>query len=128
MSLPQGKREFIRKLVAGLDNLMEITQIANQIGISPRNEIEEFIKKHFLVQTDTGEYSVNKVAFRMGVQTLDFDILSKVLMHLDKLKIKLKNVFDRANLNPLYFDQEGMLYARLIEMGDLKTFLDLILY
>ena len=45
MSLPQGKREFIRKLVAGLDNLMEITQIANQIGISPRNEIEEFIKK-----------------------------------------------------------------------------------
>ena len=76
MSLPQGKREFIRKLVAGLDNLMEITQIANQIGISPRNEIEEFIKKHFLVQTDTGEYSVKKVAFRMGVQTLDFDILS----------------------------------------------------
>ena len=54
MSLPQGKREFIRKLVAGLDNLMEITQIANQIGINPRNEIEEFIKKHFLVQTDTG--------------------------------------------------------------------------
>ena len=88
MSLPQGKREFIRKLVAGLDNLMEITQIANQIGISPRNEIEEFIKKQFLV----------------------------------------KNVFDRANLNPLYFGQEGMLYARLIETGDLKTFLDLILY
>ena len=122
MSLPQGKREFIKKLVIGLNNLMDITNITNQIGVSPRNEIEEFIKKHFLIQTDSGDYSVNKVRVRMGVASLDFDLLSKLLIHLDKLGLTLQKVFREAQLNPLYFGQEDMLYARLIENDDLVKF------
>ena len=128
MSLPQGKRDFIKKLVTGLDDLMEITNIANQIGISPRNEMEEFIKKHLLVQTDNGDYTVNKVRVRMAVASLDFDLLYKLLVHLDRLGLTLQRVFMEAQLNPLYFGQEDMLYARLIASDELVKFSDLILY
>jgi len=123
MSLPQCKRDFIRKLVTGVSNVMDFDKLLHSI-----DKTDIFIKKHFLIQTDNGEYTVNKVRVRMAVASLDFDLLYKLLVHLDSLGLTLQKVFMEAQLNPLYFGQEDMLYARLIASDDLVKFSDLILY
>lgn len=128
MSLPKGKRDFIRKLVVDLNEVVEITHIMNQIGREPKNKIDQMIKSQFLSQNDTGEYIVNNVNFRMGISVLDFDLLAKMLLRLDQLGFNLQELYIQTKPNPLYFSQEDMLYARLIASDDITSFTDLILY
>lgn len=128
MSLPKGKRDFIRKLVVDLNEVVEITNIMNQIGREPKNKIDQMIKSQFLSQNDTGEYIVNNVNFRMGISVLDFDLLAKMLLRLDQLGFNLQELYIQTKPNPLYFSQEDMLYARLIASDDITSFTDLILY
>ena len=128
MSLPKGKRDFIRKLVVDLNEVIEITHIMNQIGREPKNKIDQMIKSQFLRQNDTGEYIVNNVNFRMGISVLDFDLLAKMLLRLDQLGFNLQELYIQTKPNPLYFSQEDMLYARLIASDDITSFTDLILY
>lgn len=128
MSLPKGKRDFIRKLVVDLNEVVEITHIMNQIGREPKNKIDQMIKSQFLSQNDTGEYIVNNVNFRMGISVLDFDLLAKMLLRLDQLGFNLQELYIQTRPNPLYFSQEDMLYAKLIASDDITSFTDLILY
>jgi hypothetical protein len=128
MSLPKGKRDFIRKLVVDLNEVVEITHIMNQIGREPKNKIDQMIKSQFLSQNDTGEYIVNNVNFRMGISVLDFDLLAKMLLRLDQLGFNLQELYIQTKPNPLYFSQEDMLYAKLIASDDITSFTDLILY
>ena len=128
MSLPKGKRDFIRKLVVDLNEVVEITHIMNQIGREPKNKIDQMIKSQFLSQNDTGEYIVNNVNFRMGISVLDFDLLAKMLLRLDQLGFNLQELYIQTKPTPLYFSQEDMLYARLIASDDITSFTDLILY
>jgi hypothetical protein len=128
MSLPQIKRDFIKKLVGGLNSVMEITQLANRIGIAPRNDNEIFIKKHFLIQSDDGSFQVHKVRFRMGLTALDFDTLTEILICLDKNDVTLSKVYDKSTVDVLSLNGEEMNYIQLIKSGDLVTFMDLILY
>ena len=128
MSLPQIKRDFIKKLVGGLNSVMEITQLANRIGIAPRNDNEIFIKKHFLIQSDDGSFQVHKVRFRMGLTALDFDTLTEILICLDKNNVTLSKVYDKSTMDVLCLNGEEMNYIQLIKSGDLVTFMDLILY
>ena len=113
MSLPRAKREFIKELVAAIDETMHISQLATHIGICPRNEIEVFIKDHFLVQADDGTYRVNTQAFRTGIDLLEFDNLCEVLIHLDRLGITLRAVCKQSEITGF---------------ASLKTFKDLILF
>ena len=128
MSLPKGKRDFIRKLVVDVNEVTEIKRIMNQIGREPKNKIDQMIKSQFLSQNDTGEYIVNNVNFRMGISVLDFDLLAKMLLRLDQLGFNLQELYIQTKPNPLYFSQEDMLYARLIASDDITSFTDLILY
>ena len=128
MSLPKGKRDFIRKLVVDLNEVVEITHIMNQIGREPKNKIDQMIKSQFLRQNDTGEYTVNNVNFRMGISVLDFDLLAKILLRLDQFGFNLQELYIHTQPNPLYFSQEDMLYAKLIASDDITCFTDLILY
>ena len=128
MSLSQIKKGFVKKLISGLHDLMDISQLANRIGISPRNDTEHFIKKHFLVQNDDGSFNVNKVKFRMGLSSLDFDDLVIILLHLDSLEITIKKVYEQSEVDVLCLNAEEMNYIHLINDGDIDTFKDLILY
>ena len=128
MSLPKGKRDFIRKLVVDVNEVTEIKRIMNQIGREPTNKIDHVIKKQFLIRNDNGEYTVNNVNFRMGISVLDFDLLAKMLLRLDQLGFNLQELYIQTKPNPLYFSQEDMLYARLIASDDITSFTDLILY
>ena len=128
MSLPKGKRDFIRKLIVDVNEVTEIKRIMNQIGREPTNKIDHMIKKQFLIRNDTGEYTVNNVNFRMGISVLDFDLLAKMLLRLDQLGFNLQELYIQTKPNPLYFSQEDMLYARLIASDDITCFTDLILY
>ena len=128
MSLSQIKKGFVKKLISGLHDLMDISQLANRIGISPRNDTEHFIKKHFLVQNDDGSFNVNKVKFRMGLSSLDFDDLVIILLHLDSLEITIKKVYEQPEVDVLCLNAEEMNYIHLINDGDIDTFKDFILY
>jgi len=128
MSLSQIKKGFVKKLISGLHDLMDISQLANRIGISPRNDTEHFIKKHFLVQNDDGSFNVNKVKFRMGLSSLDFDDLVIILLHLDSLGITIKKVYEQSEVDVLCLNGEEMNYIHLINDGDIDTFKDFILY
>lgn len=128
MSLPKGKRNFIRKLVVDVNEVAEIKRIMNQIGREPTNKIDNTIKKQFLIRNDNGEYTVNNVNLRMGISVLDFDLLAKMLLRLDQLGFNLQELYTHTQPNPLYFNQEDMLYARLIVSDDITCFTDLILY
>lgn len=128
MSLPRCKRDFIKKVVCGLHDVMEFTKLANRIGIAPRNDTEIFIKNHFLIQTDDGSFRVHKVKFQMGVSALDFDHLSEILLCLDKNRVTLSEVYDASKIDILCLNGEEMNFIRLIKSGDLETFMDLILY
>ncbi|MBE28946.1 hypothetical protein CL646_02595 [bacterium] len=128
MSLSQIKKEFVKKLISGLHDLMNISELANRIGISPRNDTEHFIKKHFLVQNDDGSFMVNKVNFRMGLTSLDFDDLVIILLHLDSIGITLKKVYDQSVVDVLCLNGEEMNYIHLINDNDIVTFKDFILY
>lgn len=128
MSLSQIKKGFVKKLISGLHDLMDISQLANRIGISPRNDTEHFIKKHFLVQNDDGSFNVNKVKFRMGLSSLDFDDLVIILLHLDSLEITIKKVYEHSEVDVLCLNAEEMNYIHLINDGDIDTFKDFILY
>ena len=128
MSLSQIKKGFVKKLISGLHDLMDISQLANRIGISPRNDTEHFIKKHFLVQNDDGSFNVNKVKFRMGLSSLDFDDLVIILLHLDSLGITIKKVYEQSEVDVLCLNAEEMNYIHLINDGDIDTFKDFILY
>jgi|SRR6056300_565541 hypothetical protein len=128
MSLSQIKKGFVKKLISGLHDLMDISQLANRIGISPRNDTEHFIKKHFLVQNDDGSFNVNKVKFRMGLSSLDFDDLVIILLHLDSLEITIKKVYEQSEVDVLCLNAEEMNYIHLINDGDIDTFKDFILY
>jgi hypothetical protein len=128
MSLPRCKRDFIKKVVCGLHDVMEFTKLANRIGIAPRNDTEIFIKNHFLIQTDDGSFRVHKVKFQMGVSALDFDHLSEILLCLDKNHVTLSEVYDASKIDILCLNGEEMNFIRLIKSGDLETFMDLILY
>ena len=66
MSLPKGKRDFIRKLVVDLNEVVEITHIMNQIGREPKNKIDQMIKSQFLSQNDTGELTYEGVLEKIG--------------------------------------------------------------
>jgi len=123
MSLPQGKRDFIRKLVTGVSSVMEFDKLLHST-----DETDIYIKKHFLVRTDDGTYMVNKMNFCMCVKTLDFDFLCKIFIRLDTYGMTLQKVFLEANVNPLYFSKEEMNYAQLIGRGEIETFFDLVLY
>ena len=123
MSLPQGKRDFIRKLVTGVSSVMEFDKLLHST-----DETDIYIKKHFLVRTDDGSYMVNKMNFCMCVKTLDFDFLCKIFIRLDTYGMTLQKVFIEANVNPLYFSKEEMNYAKLIGRGEIETFFDLVLY
>tara|TARA_B000000441_G_scaffold93277_1_gene64552 strand:+ start:874 stop:1281 length:408 start_codon:yes stop_codon:yes gene_type:complete len=123
MSLPQGKRDFIRKLVTGVSSVMEFDKLLHST-----DETDVYIKKHFLVRTDDGSYMVNKMNFCMCVKTLDFDFLCKIFIRLDTYGMTLQKVFLEANVNPLYFSKEEMNYAQLIGRGEIETFFDLVLY
>jgi|TARA_Y100000992_G_scaffold97232_1_gene62771 hypothetical protein len=123
MSLPQGKRDFIRKLVTGVSSVMEFDKLLHST-----DETDIYIKKHFLVRTDDGSYMVNKMNFCMCVKTLDFDFLCKIFIRLDTYGMTLQKVFLEANVNPLYFSKEEMNYAQLIGRGEIETFFDLVLY
>jgi|TARA_B100001540_G_scaffold52584_1_gene47558 hypothetical protein len=123
MSLPQGKRDFIRKLVTGVSNVMDFEKLLHST-----DETDIFIKKHFLVRTDDGSYMVNKMNFCMCVKSLDFDLLCKIFIRLDTYDVTLQKVFLGADVNPLYFSKEEMNYARLIGQGEIETFFDLVLY
>ena len=85
MSLPKGKRDFIRKLIVDMNEVAEIKRIMNQIGREPTNKIDNTIKKQFLIRNDNGEYTVNNVNLRMGISVIDFDLLAKMLLRLDQL-------------------------------------------
>ena len=128
MSLPKGKRDFIRKLVVDVNEVTEIKRIMNQIGREPTNKIDHMIKKQFLIRNDNGEYTVNNVNLRMGISVLDFDLLAKMLLRLDQLGFNLQELYIQTKPNPLYFSQEDMLYAKLIASDDITCFTDLILY
>ena len=128
MSLPKGKRDFIRKLVVDVNEVTEIKRIMNQIGREPTNKIDHMIKKQFLIRNDNGEYTVNNVNFRMGISVLDFDLLAKILLRLDQFGFNLQELYTHTKPNPLYFNQEDMLYAKLIASDDITCFTDLILY
>ena len=93
MSLPKGKRDFIRKLVVDVNEVTEIKRIMNQIGREPTNKIDHMIKKQFLIRNDNGEYTVNNVNFRMGISVLDFDLLAKMLLRLDQLGFNLQELY-----------------------------------
>jgi len=123
MSLPQGKRDFIRKLVTGVSSVMEFDKLLHST-----DETDVYIKKHFLVRTDDGSYMVNKMNFCMCVKTLDFDFLCKIFIRLDTYGMTLQKVFLEANVNPLYFSKEEMTNAQLIGRGEIETFFDLVLY
>ena len=123
MSLPQGKRDFIRKLVTGVSSVMEFDKLLHST-----DETDIYIKKHFLVRTDDGSYMVNKMNFCMCVKTLDFDFLCKIFIRLDTYGMTLQKVFLEANVNPLYFSKEEMNYAQLIGRSEIETFFDLVLY
>lgn len=123
MSLPQGKRDFIRKLVTGVSSVMEFDKL-----LYSTDETDIYIKKHFLVRTDDGSYMVNKMNFCMCVKSLDFDFLCKIFIRLDTYGMTLQKVFLEANVNPLYFSKEEMNYAQLIGRGEIESFFDLILY
>ncbi len=128
MSLPKGKRDFIRKLIVDVNEVTEIKRIMNQIGMEPTNKIDHMIKKQFLIRNDNGEYTVNNVNFRMGISVLDFDLLAKMLLRLDQLGFNLQELYIQTKPNPLYFSQEDMLYAKLIASDDITSFTDLILH
>mgnify|MGYP001058050192 FL=1 len=128
MSLSQIKKGFVKKLISGVHDLMDFSQLANRIGISPRNDTEHFIKKHFLVQNDDGSFKINKVKFRMGLSSLDFDDLVIILLHLDSLGITLKKVYEQSEVDVLCLNAEEMNYIHLINDGDIDTFKDFILY
>jgi len=123
MSLPQGKRDFIRKLVAGVSNVMNFDKLLHSI-----DKTDIFIKKHFLVRTDDGSYMVNKTNFCTCVKSLDFEMLCKIFIRLDTHGVTLQKVFLEANVNPLYFSKEEMNYARLVGQGEIETFFDLVLF
>ena len=128
MSLPKGKRDFIRKLIVDVNEVTKIKRIMNQIGREPTNKIDHVIKKQFLIRNDNGEYTVNNVNFRMGISVLDFDLLAKILLRLDQFGFNLQELYTHTQPNPLYFSQEDMLYAKLIASDDITCFTDLILY
>jgi hypothetical protein len=47
MSLSQIKKEFVKKLISGLHDLMNISELANRIGISPRDDTEHLLRNTF---------------------------------------------------------------------------------
>ncbi len=63
-----------------------------------------------------------------GISVIDFDLLAKMLLRLDQLGFNLQELYTHTQPNPLYFNQEDMLYARLIVSDDITCFTDLILY
>jgi hypothetical protein len=71
---------------------------------------------------------VNKVKFRMGLTSLDFDDLVIILLHLDSVGITLKKVYDQSVVDVLCLNGEEMNYIHLINDNDIVTFKDFILY
>ena len=52
MSLPQGKRDFIRKLVTGVSSVMEFDKLLHST-----DETDIYIKKHFPSKLNVGTKS-----------------------------------------------------------------------
>ncbi len=59
MSLTVLKREFLKKMGSGLRELLK----ADEIGSDPDTDMEEFIKRHMLVNNDTGKYEFSESKF-----------------------------------------------------------------
>lgn len=133
MSLCQVKREFLKKITDGLDNLMVFSLRANEIGTKPESEIEAFIKKHLLKQNDKGKFEFSRSKFTTGLEILDFEILAKILMYFDTVDMSLYKVYKESkftsfNGEPVALTKEERKLSNLINKGDLHTFRDLISY
>tara|TARA_B110000858_G_scaffold76590_1_gene88824 strand:- start:331 stop:717 length:387 start_codon:yes stop_codon:yes gene_type:complete len=128
MSLGEEKRTFLRKLVSGLDNLLRYSNKASEIGLHPKSDVEIFIKKQLLVQNDRGDYEFSKGRFTMGLQVLEIDLLSNILIYFDNEGFTLARVFKEASINALYMNTTELYFAVLIEKSEIETFLDFITY
>lgn len=120
------KRTFIKKVAHGVGDLMEYMGCVKRIGREPQNEMEKFIKKQLFnrSQDDTYEFSVGK--FRMAVDVLDSENLTKLLVYFDSIGITLDRAFTLASPNPLLFTKDDRIFVKMINDEDITTFYHLI--
>jgi len=120
------KRTFIKKVAHGIGDLMEYMRCVKRIGTEPHNEMEKFIKKQLFIrsQDDTYEFSVGK--FRMAVDVLDSENLTKLLVYFDSIGITLDRAFTLASPNPLLFTKDDRFFVKMINDEDITTFYHLI--
>ena len=120
------KRTFIKKVAHGIGDLMEYMRCVKRIGTEPHNEMEKFIKKQLFnrSQDDTYEFSVGK--FRMAVDVLDSENLTKLLVYFDSIGITLDRAFTLASPNPLLFTKDDRIFVKMINDEDITTFYHLI--
>jgi hypothetical protein len=120
------KRTFIKKVAHGVGDLMEYMGCVKRIGREPQNEMEKFIKKQLFnrSQDDTYEFSVGK--FRMAVDVLDSENLTKLLVYFDSIGITLDRAFTLASPNPLLFTKDDRFFVKMINDEDITTFYHLI--
>ena len=133
MSLCQVKREFLKKITDGLDNLMVFSLRANEIGTEPIGEIEAFIKEHMLKQNDKGGFEFSRSRFITGLTILDFDMLARILMYFDTVDMSLYKVYKESkftsfNGEHVALTKEECKLSNLINKGDIHTFRDIISY
>lgn len=133
MSLCQVKREFLKKITDGLDNLMVFSLRANEIGTEPMGEIEAFIKKHLLRQNDKGRFEFSRSKFTTALSILDFEILARILMYFDTVDMSLYKVYKESkfttfNGEPIVLTKDEHKLSILINKGDLHSFRDFISY
>ena len=122
MSLTVLKREFLKKMRSGLREILK----ADEIGSDPDTDMEEFIKIHMLVNNDTGKYEFSESKFLIALGILDFDLLSQILLYFDQSGITIQKVLRQSKFNPLTMSGREIYLGRLIEQGEIETFLDFI--
>jgi len=107
---------------SGLRELLK----ADEIGSDPDTDMEEFIKRHMLVNNDTGKYEFSESKFLIALGILDFDLLSQILLYFDQSGITIQKVLRQSKFNPLTMSGREIYLGRLIEQGEIETFLDFI--
>lgn len=123
MSLNSLKRGFLKRIVSGV---RIDCKKANEIGTDPSSDIEIFIRKHLLVQTDKGDYEFSRSKFLLAMDVLDFELLCHILLYFDENGFTLETVFKASKINPLELSGREIYIGTLIDRGEMKTFLDFI--
>jgi|TARA_B110000305_G_C19370646_1_gene604308 hypothetical protein len=126
MFLSIEKRIFLKKLVPGLQKLMRYTGHDQKIGgTPPSNDSDEFIKKRLLTHTQDGRYELSVGKFRVAIDTVD---INEILIYLDQISLTIGRAYTMALPDPLLFSKEDIEFVRLIDVGEIRTFTDFLMF